>query len=368
MRVALDFRMANHTGIGRSLRSVLPHLTAEDPDLELLLLVPDDVDPPSPMPRNIERTRWINAPKPFSWDEQWAFEKLAKVHSFDLLHIPYFHAPLFSGPPTVLTVYDLAHIQFPEECPSYAAHLYAKNVLPLVARRARRLITPSHTVTDEIHLILGVPLSKITTAPLGAPTKIPSLPEEEAREAREALGITGKYLLSVGMQRPRKNLVRLVRAFHRSHLQDVGVQLVLAGPKDPRGAEIAVEIRKLGLTQSVLQTDFVEDPVLGTLYAGAEGLIVPSLHEGFGFGPLEAWAHKLPVATAKAGALPEVCGTAVEYFDPLDEAAIARALNFLASASEDRLKLIDLGVKRRKQFDWKTTAQKMVEAYRLALR
>ena len=59
-------------------------------------------------------------------------------------------------------------------------------------------------------------------------------------------------------------------------------------------------------------------------------LVFPSLYEGFGLPPLEAMACGCPVAVANATSLPEVCGDAAEYFDPLSPedmaAAILRAL------------------------------------------
>ena len=53
------------------------------------------------------------------------------------------------------------------------------------------------------------------------------------------------------------------------------------------------------------------------LYRSARCLVFPSLYEGFGLPPLEAMACGCPVAVANATSLPEVCGDAAEYFDPL---------------------------------------------------
>lgn len=367
MRVAIDYRMAEHTGIGQYLRQVLPATLAADPGLQLLLLVPDSVPPPSPLPARMEWARWGDAPEIYSWREQTGFAALQAEHGFDLLHVPHFQAPLLAGPPMVITIHDLIFLHFPEECPSLAARLYAKAALPLVARRARRVITVSHVVAEDVHETLGVCRSKVICAPSGPPPAV-ATPDEAVRDAvRERVGIGPRYLLFAGMQRPRKNLVRLVEAYDESGLKDEGVHLVLAGPKDARGAAIATEIAGRGLRESVHQTGYLEAEDLHALYAGALGYVQPSLYEGFGFGPLDAWNHGLPVATSDAGAAPEVCGTAAIYFCPRDVAAMADALRTLALDEARRAELAAAGVARVRTLDWRDAGRQTARAYREAL-
>lgn len=365
MRVALDFRMANHTGIGTYLRSLLPHLSEVGPDLEILLLVPDDVAPPSPLPPRVERARWEDAPAVYSREEQWAFAGLQERFGFDLLHVPHFQAPILAGPPMVVTIHDLVFLRFPDECPSYAHHLYARAMMPLVARRARRLLAVSETVARDVVARLGVPRHKVLAARSGAPPLGPV--PEDAAAVRAKRGVKGRYLLSVGMQRPRKNLVRLVEAYRRAGLAEAGVQLVLAGPSDPRGADVGVAIRRHGLLGQVLQTGFLEQEELAAMYAGAEGLVNPALYEGFGFSPLEAWGYGLPVAASTGGALPEVCGDAAASFAPEDVDGMAAAMKVLVEHGERRDALIQAGRERRKQLTWTLAAEQTVRAYREAL-
>ena len=81
-------------------------------------------------------------------------------------------------------------------------------------------------------------------------------------------------------------------------------------------------------------------------------LVFPSLYEGFGLPPLEAMACGCPVAVANATSLPEVCGDAAEYFDPLEPedmaGAILRAL---------RGHLVERGLARAARFTWDATAR-----------
>lgn len=367
MRVALDFRMANHTGIGRYLRSLLPPLAEHCRDLELLLLVPDDVAPPSPLPPGIEFLRWPEAPEVYAPEEQWIFTQLQERYPFDLLHIPHFHAPVLSGPPMVLTVHDLVFLHYPEECPSYSAHLYAQLMFRLTTSRARRILTDSRTVQEDVIETLGVPREKVLCARLGAPPQGPTPEPEEIARTREELEIGERYLLSVGMQRPRKNLQRLVQAYDRSRLHEQGIQLVLAGPRDERGAEVGVEIRRRGLLAHVRQTGFVAEEHLAPLYAGATGFVLPSLYEGFGFPVVEAFQFGIPVACSRGGSLPEVVGDAAITFDALDVPEMALALRALVEDDPRRQELISAGYHRIDELSWDEAARVTARAYREAL-
>jgi glycosyltransferase involved in cell wall biosynthesis len=63
---------------------------------------------------------------------------------------------------------------------------------------------------------------------------------------------------------------------------------------------------------------YVPDDELDALMRGAALLVHPSLYEGFGLVVVEAMARGIPVAAARATALPETGGDAALYFDPLD--------------------------------------------------
>ena len=88
-------------------------------------------------------------------------------------------------------------------------------------------------------------------------------------------------------------------------------------------------------------------------------LLLPSLDEGFGLPAAEAMACGAPVAASNRGALPEVVGGAGLLFDPLDENAMAAAVERLLSDDELHAACSRIGVKRAKRHRWSTVAGKV---------
>jgi glycosyltransferase involved in cell wall biosynthesis len=134
------------------------------------------------------------------------------------------------------------------------------------------------------------------------------------------------YVLYVGNVKPNKNLGLLLRAFARVR-DAVPYRLVLAGRMRGFGTNDEAVIRQAeAMGDRVRFTDEISDEELISLYAGARALCLPSKYEGFGLPLLEAMQMECPVLCSSAGALPEVAGESALYFDPNDDAELAKRL------------------------------------------
>jgi glycosyltransferase involved in cell wall biosynthesis len=170
----------------------------------------------------------------------------------------------------------------------------------------------------------------------------------------------GPYLLAAGDLRRKKNLVRLVRAFELVRREGAPHRLVLAGAD--RGD--ADRIRAQAGDLPVELTGWISDGRLDALIRGADLVVHPSLYEGFGLVVTEAMARGTPVAAARATALPETCGDAAVYFDPLDEADMAAAIRSVIDDPAARERLAAAGRERAAALSWEDSAARTLAVYR----
>jgi len=278
-----------------------------------------------------------------------------------------------TGCPTVVTLYDTIPFIYPQYLPSPRARWMFRMAMRLAARRADLILTISEAAAGDLRRFLPLANTAVEVTPLAADGHFAPIDDQDAlaRWKRDA-GLPPEYVLYLGINKPHKNLARLVRAWGRVRGEwgaAAGLlpALVLAGREDPRYSEVRDTVRDLGLGGSVHFAGEIADADLPRLYAGATLFVFPSLYEGFGLPVLEAMASGAPVACANCSSLPEIVGEAGAMFDPEDEIAIADTILMLLR-EPDRLREYRLaGLARAGSFSWARTAELTLDAYRRAL-
>jgi glycosyltransferase involved in cell wall biosynthesis len=279
------------------------------------------------------------------------------VHATNHAAVP----PVRAGQSLVVTVHDLTFERFPEAFTRRWRWLYRAGVRAAV-RRAEALLVPSRSTADDLISAGGDP-ARIHVIPLAASvTKNP-----DPAGTLERLRVPVPFVLNVGTLEPRKNQVRLVRAYRRM-VASTGLPhaLILAGPHGWGTDELFHELAEGGPGR-IVRTGSLSPEDLDALYRSADAFAYPSLYEGFGLPVLEAFARGVPTLASNTSSLPEVAGGAALMVEPTDETSIASGLERLLTDRRFAEDLGRRGIERAVAFSWEATARATIEVYRLVM-
>ena len=266
-----------------------------------------------------------------------------------------------------VTIHDLIPLLHPEWMyPTAEAEVraIADSILP-----EDFVIAISRATAEDVTAVLGIPPDRIFVTPLAAAKEVFYQEESSERieEVKARYGIpSGEYLLSLCTLEPRKNLVHLLRSFHRLLRQEKpsALRLVLVGATGWKSDPVFALLQEhADLRSRVVLAGYVPDADLAALYSGARGFVYPSLYEGFGLPVLEAMQCGTPVIASDSTSLPEVVGDAGLLVPPTDADALSEALLRLATHDELAAELRRRSRSRAALFSWERTAEATVRAY-----
>ncbi len=282
----------------------------------------------------------------------------------DVLFVPAHTLPLIHRPnlKTVLTVHDLGAEYLPQ-MHQLKQRLYLKLMTDYQLRSATHLIAVSEATKRDIMAKVQVPSSRIRVIYEGYNPDLKLASSDAQRDILKQYDIEkDRYFLFVGTIQPRKNIARLIQAFHlyQQQTKDTTTKLVLAGSKGWLSEPLYQLPQQLGIADSVKFLGYVPDSNLSTLYHHAIAFVFPSLFEGFGLPVLEAFACNCPVITSNTSSLPEVAGEGAVLVDPLDVEALAGALKTIQDkALQSKLK--PAGIKQLAKFSWQQTSSQIID-------
>jgi glycosyltransferase involved in cell wall biosynthesis len=338
----------------------LARALAERPGMELVGVAARHGDPPPEQWRPPIPVSHLSLPR-IGLYESWHYLRWPRVERatgpVDVIHATGIAMPPRTKP-VVLTVHDLAYLDYPELFTRQGLRFFHR-ALELALRDASLVLCSSLATLDRCRTA-GFEEARLRHVPLGVRATRAS-PEDVAR-VREAYGLPGRFILWTGTVEPRKNLPGLIRAFS---LVETDAELVLVGPRGwnedldhligDLPATVRDRIRLLG---------WVPRDDLEALYAAATVMCFPSLLEGFGFPVVEAMAQGTPVVTSQGTSTEElVSGGAGLLVDPRQPEGIAAALARVLGDETLAARLAAAGLERAAGYRWERTAELVEAAY-----
>ena len=282
----------------------------------------------------------------------------------DLLHVQY-TAPVGCSVPIVVSVHDISFLEHPEYFTRFRA-LQLRLTVRQTVRAAARVLTVSEFSKQGIIRAYGLEEDKVVVMPNAASSSFRPLPREGSRRwAHERFGFSFPFVLTVGDLQPRKNHLKLIRAFEDVLRAEPKLphHLVLVGKETWYSPTVRSAAAKSAVSSRIHFTNFVEDEELIKLYGACDLFVYPSLYEGFGLPILEAMACGRAVACSNSTAMPEVADSAALLFDPESVPEMARAMRDLLVDPELRARMERLGLQRATLFSWERTARETLDVY-----
>jgi glycosyltransferase involved in cell wall biosynthesis len=158
------------------------------------------------------------------------------------------------------------------------------------------------------------------------------------------------YLVAIVSDEPRKNAAALMEAMAFLP-SDIGLKIVGALHPSTLTAQAAAERARIDGPGRVELLGYLDDARKRAVLAGALGVVVPSLSEGFGIPLVEGLFFGKPVFCSDIPVFREVAGDGVFYFDPGSPQSIAAAVRaYLESPEAFRARVAAVAVAARARF------------------
>lgn len=366
MKIGIDARLWNETGVGRYIRNLVKNLAQIDTKNEYVLFV---------LKKDKEKTshyignNWNIVVADIPWhsiQEQVSFARILNKENLDLMHFPYFSIPLNYKKPYVMTIHDLIINNFATGKAStlplplyYAKRQAYKKVLKDGIQNANAVIVPSEAVKKDVENLFPT-VEQVFVTHEGVDEDLKEVNDSEQYGYLKDI----PYFLYVGNAYPHKNVEFMIDAF--KDLKDSSqtakpVHLILVGRED----YFYKRLEKQDLEKySIMFLHTVNDQDLSFLYTHAQALIAPSLSEGFGLTTLEAMKLGCLVLASHIPPFHEICDKWALYFGPRKKEELMHRMENVLKMDDVEKNMYKKGaIKNLARFSWKKMTEETLKIY-----
>lgn len=353
----------NKTGLGNYSRTLLHRLINFYPENDYKIFVHQKYfeDSPYKYPYFSDRTIISDA---FSAD-LWRFKGIEsdiEKQGIQIYHGLSNEVPELSASiKKIVTVHDVIYHKLPKSFPFIDRQMYSYKTKK-ACHIADAVIAVSQQTKNDLIEFIKVPEEKIHVV-------YPTWNKEYEHECNYVLkeeyfnryGLPRDFILFVGAISKRKNFLRLLEAMTLPENLDKNLVAVSNGGDEYDLAEEFIFEHNLeGRTFFLKDLPWYELPII---YHMSQGLVYPSMYEGFGLPILEALKCGKPVITSKISSMPEVGGEACIFVDPLNIEEISAAINFIYYNLELAAEIKEKASHQVKKFNPEKMTEKIINVY-----
>lgn len=363
MRIGVNTRLLIEDkleGIGYFTLKTLERMTVAHPECEFVFFFDRPYNPKFVFAPNV---RAVVIPLPTRHPLLWYiyFEILlpiyVKRYKIDLFLSPDGYIPTWGKTKTLPVIHDINYEHDPSFMGRKSYLRYYKHFFPIFAKKATRVATVSEFSRRDIASVYQIAENKIDVVYSAAKEEYKPCSKEEIVATKTRYTDSKDYFYFVGSLHKRKNLANLFRAFDLFKTETQSdVKLVIVGSKMWWKGEVAEAFEAMKYKDEVIFTSRLSTEEVNCIASASIACMFVSLFEGFGVPPLEAFRSGTAAVVSDVTSMPEICGDAALYADPLDPDAIKRAMMQLYSDPDLRQSCIDKGREQANKFSWDKTA------------
>lgn len=375
MRIAIDVTalLPQMTGIDTYLKHLVLHLSKVDQRNQYMIYHnhEDRRFFAENLPENFSHTSLSARSRPIRLiSQQILLPAAVSGWKADVVHSPSFIMPYIRGAARhVLTVHDMTSFSHPHCHIMLRRSLLYRRMVLASLRRTDVVIAPSRATRQAIlEFLPDLRTDRIHVTVPGISEEFRLCDPASVQEVVTRLTLPQPYILYVGTLEPRKNLPALVESYRR--LVEAGAikeHLVLAGKLGWGYEALLKQMQAPALRGKVHLAGYVDQQDLPAVYAGSRLFVYPSLHEGFGFPPLEAMACGVPVISTLSSSLVENLEKAAELVAPDDIVGLADAIRRLLTDDALRATRRTQGLEQASHYRWDQTARETLKSYQAAM-
>ncbi len=276
----------------------------------------------------------------------------------DVFFSPSHYLPPISPTPMVCSIMDLGYLEFSGQFTKkdfWQLKLWtAMSILV-----SKRIISISDSTRKDIvrHYPFSKGKTEVVLLGYDHDRFKKGIGSEDVRRVKQKYSIVDDYILYLGTLKPSKNVEGVIEAsapLLKNRL------LVIAGKKGWLYESIFEKASKLGISDRVVFTDFVDEGDKLALVKGAKVFVLPSFWEGFGLDALYAMALGTPVVTSNVGSLPEVVEDAGILVEPTIYSIREGIKKVLSLSKVEYNRMSERCIAQANKFSWEKCARETV--------
>lgn len=331
MKVLIDGRSINRTGIGTYTRMLIYGLIQKNVDLVIMGRKEDLFQYHGVKIVNISNSI-------YSFGEQ-VFTLFGEIASkgVDLVHYTNYNKSVISIRPFVVTIHDL--IQFKFEYGNSLKRKIGKVLLEQVVNSASKVICVSRSTSEDlVEMFPYIDRSKVEV--VYNPAVNPLQKNVEYIDVKAKYGIP-RYILSIGNRKPHKNLGLLIKGFEEIYKDFQDIYLVLIAKRFEENDYVDRILRDTPVKDRIFVFENLPYDEIVSFYRYAEVTVLPSLYEGFGLVPFESISNGTLPLVSDIKVMRELFFDESEiFFDPNDHVSLAEKLRKFLLSPEEKIKIL----------------------------